>query len=128
MNIDAIVARACERVPDLLRGALMLVPDGFLLGAAGAGGALDLEPLVRSAVRCLGAREGSIFDGDGDPCVEYLLVIQDQTVAIQRGRRDPRLGLAVVAGGMPNPAFVLGAARLALADIEEVVDLTRWGL
>jgi hypothetical protein len=118
MKLDVDVARACERVPGLQRGALVLLPEGFLIAGIGGDSALDLEPLIRSA--------GKV---PAPPFVEYLFVTHDQLVVIQGGRRDPRLALALVCSREHNNAvFSLSAARLAMADVEDSVDFSAWGL
>jgi hypothetical protein len=129
MKLEACVARACERVPGLVRGALVLLPDALLLAGVGGDSALDLEPLIRSAGRCLATRNGPVVGGAPiRPFVEYLFVIHDQLVVIQAGRRDVRLALAVVCTREHNVAFALTAARLAMADVEAEIDLSAWGL
>jgi hypothetical protein len=129
VSIDAMVARACERVPGMVRGVLVLLPEGFLLGGAGDDHMLDLEPLIRSVGRCLTPRVSPPIGGRaGMPLVEYLFVIHDQLVAIQAGRRDPRIALAVVCTREHNITFALTATRLAIAEIEASIDLTAWGL
>lgn len=125
MNLDAQLERACSRVPGLVRGALVLVPDGFLLAATRGARSLELEPLIRSAARCFGARTPSPVDR---PIVEYLFVIHDQLVVIQGGRANGRLALAAECERADNLGFVLGASRLAFADIEASVDLSPWGV
>jgi hypothetical protein len=129
MKLDDDVARACERVPGLQRGALVLLPDGMLIAGVGGDSALDLEPLIRSAGRCFASRESPVLGKvPAPPFVEYLFVTSDQLVVIQGGRRDPRLALALVCSREHNAVFSLTAARLAMADIEDGVDLSPWGL
>jgi hypothetical protein len=129
MNIDAIVERACERIPGLVCSGLVLLPEGYLLGSAGDGGLLDLEPVIRSAARCLSERATPAFDGrPAAPFVEYLFVIRDQLVVIEGGRRDPRLALILACTREPNIALALGLARLALAALETAIDLSAWTL
>lgn len=125
MKVEAAVARACERVPGLVRGALVLVPDGILLARVGGDSLLDLEPLLRSASRL--ATRGRPSDA-WPALVEYLFVIHDQLVVIQGGRRDPRMALALVCTREHNVGFALTAARLAMFDVEAGVDLAAWGL
>jgi hypothetical protein len=128
-NVDVAVAGACEHIPGLRRGALVLLPEGYVLGAVGDGRLLDLEPLIRSAGRCLGERETpALRDQPPAPFVEYLFVIHDQLVVIQGGRRDARLALALVCTREANLAFVLSASRAALRTVESAVDLAAWGL
>ena len=123
------VERACERVPGLVRGALVLLPDGLLLAGLGGETALDLEPLTRSASRCLASRATpGLTAGAPAPFVEYMFVIHDQLVVVQRGRREARLALALVCTREHNVGFALTAARLAMADVEAEFDLAAWGL
>jgi hypothetical protein len=128
MNIDAAVAHACERIPGMIRGALVFLPDGFIIAGVGDDDILDLEPLIRAAARCLAASPPPVVRGVAAEVTEYLFVVHDQLVAIQRSTRDPRLALAVSCTHEYNPAFALGATRLAMKDIEASVDLSAWGL
>lgn len=132
MKLDEAVARACERVPGLLRGALVLLPDGILLSRVGGESALDLEPLIRAATRCFHDRVlpvlGALAKWSQQPFLEYLFVIDDQLVVIQGGRRDPRLALAVACTREHTVGFVLTATRLAMIDLEAEIDLSPWGL
>jgi hypothetical protein len=132
MKLDESVARACERIPGMLRGALVLLPDGILLSRIGGESALGLEPLIRAATRCFHERVlpalGTIAKWPQQPVLEYLFVIDDQLVVIQGGRRDPRLALAVACTREHTVGFVLTAVRLAMHDLEEEIDLSPWGL
>jgi hypothetical protein len=128
MKLEAVVARGCERVPGLVRAALVLLPDGFLLAGIGGASVLDLEPLIRSTGRCLATSDRPAPGAWSAPLVEYLFVIHDQLVVIQGGRRDARLALALVCTREHNVGFVLTAARLAMFDVEAGVDLSTWGL
>src|SRR5262245_3530583 len=106
MDLDRSVANACQAVPGLVRAALALLPEGFLVGGVGAHSTFEHEPLVRSAKRCLEVPvQASLVPAV--PYVEYLFVIDDQLIAIQRGRKDPRLVLIVACTREPNLAFVL---------------------
>jgi len=128
MKLETLVARACERIPGFVRGALVLLPDGLLLAGIGDS-VLDLEPLIRSASRCFAGRSGPVLPNWRDePFVEYLFVIHDQLVVIEGGRRDPRLALALACTREHNVGFALSAARLAMTDVEADVDLSAWGL
>jgi hypothetical protein len=128
VNIDAVVGRACERVPGMLRGALALVPEGFLLGATPGAHVLDLEPMIRSAARCLAAPVVPTLRGRTGAFLEHLFVLHDQIFVVQRGRRDARLALAVACTRDHNLGFVLGATRLVMASVEDELDLGAWGL
>lgn len=130
MNLDVAIASACERVPGLVRGVLLMLPEGFLLAGVGDKGILDLEPLMRSATRCFSSKTRPSFGShsDGLELTEYMFVIRDQVVVMQRGRRDPRLALACMCTRESNLNFALSTSRLALRDIEDQVDLKTWGL
>lgn len=129
MSFDTAMQRACQRVPGLVRGGLVLLPDGLLLAGFGGETALDLEPLIRSASRCLASRATpGLTARPPAPFVEYLFVIHDQLVVVQRGRREARLALALACTREHNVGFALTAARLAMADLEADVDLAAWGL
>ncbi|HEY0255396.1 MAG TPA: hypothetical protein VGC41_27895 [Kofleriaceae bacterium] len=129
MNIDDALTTACERVPGLVHGALVLLPDGFLLGATRGTRMHDLEPVVRSAGKCVANSAAPALGGrDIGTFVEYVFVIHDQLVVIQLGRRDPRLALVVVTSTEPNLGFVLNTTRLVVGEVEQTVDLARWGV
>src|SRR5437868_10813658 len=122
MKLDEAVALACQRVPGLLRGALVLLPDGIMLSHVGGDSALDLEPLIQAAIRCFHDRVlpalGAVARWQKQPFLEYLSVIDDQLIVIQGGRRDPRLALAVACTREHTVGVVLTAARLAMIDLE----------
>jgi hypothetical protein len=128
VNLDDTVARACERIPGLVRGALVFLPDGFILAGAGDDDILDLEPLIRAAARVLAAPAVPTLEGDEQEILEYLLVVHDQYVVIRRSVHEPRLALAVTCTREHNLMFALAASRLAMADIEEHADLAPWGI
>ena len=130
MNLDVATEEACERVPGLVRGVLLLLPEGFLLAGVGDKGILDLEPLMRSAARCFSSKSRPCVAGhaDGLELTEYMFVIRDQMVVMQRGQRDPRLALAVMCTRESNLNYALSTSRLALREIESRIDLTSWGL
>lgn len=128
MNLDEVVARACERIPNLVRGALVFLPDGFVLAGAGDDNFLDLEPLIRAAARCLASPLSPSLRGAAREVVQYLFVAHDQLVAVQRSSRDPRLALAVACTRDCNPIFALGTTRLAMRDVEGSIDLSPWDL
>ncbi|MBX3155014.1 MAG: hypothetical protein KF773_03365 [Deltaproteobacteria bacterium] len=128
MNIDAAVGRACERVPGMLRGALVLLPEGFLLGATPGAHVLDLEPMIRSAARCLTAPTLPALRGRDGAFTELVFVFHDHLFVIQVSRRDPRLALVIACTREHNLAFVLGATRLVIGSVEEELDLGAWGL
>lgn len=129
MKIEDVVARACERVPGAVRGALVLLPDGILMAGVGGDSVFDYEPLIRAAGRCLASRGGPpLGSGSDQPFVEYLFVIHDQLVVIQGSRRDARLALVIACTREPNVGFALTATRLAMTEIEAGVDFPAWGL
>lgn len=111
MSLDECLARACEHVPGLFQGALALLPEGLLIGGLGEGGAFDREPLVRSAARCL---NGTF--------VEHVFVSREDLVVIARGRRFPRLALALACRTDANLNFVVTASRTALRELEATLD------
>jgi hypothetical protein len=126
MNLDQCVARACEPVSGLLNGALVLLPEGLVIGGVGEGGMFDRELLARSAAHCL---SGSCPQPlDEREFIEHLLVCPDGLVVILRGQRYPQLALTLVCTDAANPAFVLSLSRMALRSIEATVDLSVWEL
>ncbi len=128
MTIDECVTQACERVPGLIRGALVFLPEGFVLASVGDDDSLDLEPLIRATARCLGAPHAPQIQGEDRVVNAYLFVVHDQLVVVQRSAQDARLALAVGCARDVNPAFALGSSRLAMREIEATVDLSSWGL
>lgn len=128
-GLEATLARACECVPDLVRGALVLLPEGYLIGGTAGTSALDFEPLIRATTRCTAASPPPTL-GERAPgeLAEFLFVVSDQYVVIERGRRDRRVALALVTGRECNLAFVLVGARQALSELERDLDLEAWGL
>ena len=54
--------------------------------------------------------------------VEYAFVSAEQITVILRGKRQPRLALVLVCARESNLAFVLTAARGALAEIEATAE------
>lgn len=126
-QLDDSIDKACEAIPGRQSGALVLVPDGMLIGGFGGDGAFDREPLVRSAARCLASPPVALAHTKGAATfVEYAFVSQGQLVVILRGERYERVALALACSREANLAWVLGAARRALADIEAEVDLAPW--
>lgn len=118
MNLDECLARACEQVPGLQQGALALLPEGLLIGGVGAGSSFEREPLVRSAARALqrSAQTAAAF-------VEHVFVSRHELVVIARGKRYPRLALALACSTEPNLAFVMTASRAALRELEATIDV-----
>ena len=110
-----------------MNGALVLLPEGLLIGGVGAGGAFDREPLVRSAARCLGSASTPAKPAKGaSEFVEYAFVSDDQLVVILRGQLHARVALVLVCSREPNLALVLSTTRQALHTIETTVDLAEW--
>jgi hypothetical protein len=132
MNLDETVARICQSIPGMLRGALVLLPDGILLSRVGGERALDLEPLIRTATRCFHERVlpalGAVGQWPHQPFLEYLFAIDDQLVVIQGGRRDLRLALAVACTREHTVGLVLTATRRAMLDLEAEIALSPGGL
>ncbi|HYQ42797.1 MAG TPA: hypothetical protein VER11_12540 [Polyangiaceae bacterium] len=128
-SIDEVIAQACEPVPGVENGALVLLAEGMLLGGFGSGRAFDREPLVRAAVRCLGASNALPRPSQSAlEFIEYAFVTSRQIVVILRGAHRPTVALALVCARESNLAFVLGAARRALGYIEANVELDQWGI
>lgn len=129
LDLDETIDKACDSVPGRLSGALVLMPDGMLIGGFGEGGAFDREPLVRSAARCLSSPPVALQQAKGAAkFVEFAFVSEGQLVVIVRGQRYPRVALVLACSREANLAWVLGASRRALDDIEEGVDLGAWEL
>ena len=123
--MEQSVASACDAVPGLLNGALVMLPEGLLIAGVGEGGAFDREPLLRSAARCLARAPG------GSPqaaaaFVECAFVSEGELVVMMLSRRYSSVALVVVCNREPNLALVLSSARQALRNIESSVDLTPW--
>jgi hypothetical protein len=124
MTLDECLALACEQVPGLHQGALALLPEGLLIGGVGVGSSFEREPLVRSAARCLAAnaeRAGAL-EGES-PFIEHVFVSLHELVVIARGKRYPRLALALSCSMETNLAFVLSASRAALRELEATIDV-----
>lgn len=127
MNLEEAVARACQRVPGMVCGALVLLPDATPIAVVG--NALDLEPLIRSAARCLADADTGVLERwPTRPFVEYLFALDDQLVVIEGGRREPRLALAIACTREHNAGVALTAARRAMIDLEASIDLSALGL
>lgn len=129
MNLRGPIERACGGIPGLLRAAVGLLPEGLLIDWIGEGNSFDHEPLIRSAVCCFGEHTAPIL-GDEEPpqFVEYVFVIEDQLVVMERGRRARHLVLTVVCTREANLAWVLESARQAVQALEESVDLSSFGI
>jgi hypothetical protein len=129
MDIDECLAHACELVPGLLHGALALLPEGYLIGSLGAGGAFSREPLVRFAARCFkGFDGGPSASARKTSFVEHVLVGREELVTLSQSARYPRLALVIVCSSEPNLAFVIAGSRQALRRLEDGVDLEAWEL
>lgn len=122
--IDEVIAEACEQVPGVQNGALVLLAESIAIGGIGASSAFDREPLVRAAVRCLGSSKAL-----GRPSqkalefVEYAFVSAQQITVIVRGKLQPRIALVLACTRESNLAFVLAAARHALGEIERTAEV-----
>ncbi len=119
MSFHDRIVSAAAHVPGLVRSALVLLPEGLLLGGTGAESSLDHEPLVRAALACLGGGGAALVtDAPPSSFVEYAFVSNHELVVIQRGRSDARLVLAVVCTREPNLALVLDGSRRAMRTLE----------
>lgn len=115
-RFDENLEHACDGLPGLVQSALVMLPEGLLLGGTGGASALDHEPLVRAAEGCFAS-----FDADdslAERMFEYVFVSIDRIVVIQRGRNDTRIALAVVCTRAANLALVMSASRQALLTLE----------
>jgi hypothetical protein len=129
MTIDDSIASACEAVPGLQSGVLVLLPDGLPIGGVGEGSAFDREPLVRSAARCLtNLRSATPPTKGGSKFVEYAFVSEEQLIVILRGRRFSRVALALACSREANLAWVLSSTRAALETIESTVNFAEFEL
>jgi len=127
LELDESISAACDPIPGRLSGALVLVPDGILMGGFGDGGAFEREPLVRSATRCLGTPAVALGPAKAPKqFVEYAFVSEGQLVVILRGQRFPQLALVLACSRQANLAWVLSASRRAMNQIEGSLDLGRW--
>ncbi len=127
MSPDEAIARACDGLPGLVQASLALLPEGLLIASVGAESAFDSEPIVRAAVRCLLARNMPIARGESASAfVEYVLLVDEQLVAIQAGRSQPRLALALLCERSQNIGLVVTASRRALREIEATIDVSAW--
>ena len=125
--INDVMGDACERVPGMRNGVLVLLAEGVAIGAIGTGSAFECEPLVRAAVRCLSAANALARPSrKATEFVEYSFVAADQITIMLRGRREPRVALVLACARESNLAFVLTAARRALAEIETTEALVDW--
>lgn len=124
-RIDESLAIACEGLTGLTLGALVLVPEGAVVGHVG-GGAFDCEPLARAAARLASERLALPKHVGLAPFVEYSFVSSEQVVVVLRGREHPRFALALSFNRDANLALLLGSARTALRNIERTVDLAAW--
>jgi hypothetical protein len=126
-SIDESISGVCAQVPGVQTGALVLLPEGLLIGGIGAGSAFDREPLARSAVRCLGPSSVLSRTARGESeFVEYAFVSDEQLIVILRGQLLARVALVLVCTRESNLAFVLSATRQALRVIEATIDLAEW--
>ena len=115
-RFDEALESACAALPGLLQAALVLLPEGVLLGGIGVERAIDHEHLLRAAAFCFAATNTP--DNPSETMSEYVFVSTDRIVVIQRGRSDDRLALAVVCTRAPNLALVMSASRRAIVTME----------
>lgn len=122
------LAHACQRIPGLIRAALMLLPDGILLGSIGGDRVSDLEPLVRAMRRVFTLRATpAISQRNPTAFTEYTFVTRDELVVVLAGRSH-RFALAAVCSRDATLGFVTSAARGAITELEAELDLSSWGL
>lgn len=125
-RIDESLATACEALTGLTLGALVLVPEGVVVGRVGSGGAFDCEPLARAAARLASERLALPKATGLAPFVEYSFVSGEQVVVVLRGRAHPRFALTLSFTRDANLALLIGSSRAALRNIERTVDLAAW--
>lgn len=120
MSMRGALARVCEQIPGLLRGVVVLVPDGIVIAHLGADRVTDVEPLVRATLRCVG-------DGPAlGTFVEYTLFSAESILVVEVGRAKRRFALAAECEHGANLALVMTATRQAAAAFERDVDLAPW--
>lgn len=125
--IDQVIASACEQVPGVRCGALVLLAESISIGGIGTGSAFDREPLVRATLRCLGTSNTLTRPSrNAAEFVEYAFVSTREITVIVRGKLHPHLALALACTRESNLAFVLAAAHRALAEIEVAAELLEW--
>lgn len=120
MTPRAALQDACEHIPGLVRGVVVLVPDGIVVAHVGADRERDVEPLARAAMRCLEDRPAL------GRFVEYTLVSVESILVIEVGRTSSRLALAAECQHGTNLAMVMAATRNAVANFETHFDLAAW--
>ena len=124
---DEAIVNACARVPGVRNGALVLLAEGISVSGIGAGSSFDREPLVRAALRCLGTSNVLVRRSrKATEFVQYAFLSAEQITVVLRGKLQPRLALVLVCTRESNLAFVLSAARGALAEIEVTPGLVEW--
>lgn len=119
MTTNRLLLRACEPIPGLLRGAVLLVPDGIVIAHLGVDRASEVEPLVRATLRCVMARPAL-----GD-FVEYTLVSTESILVVEVGR-EGRIALAAECSHGANIALVMTATRQAAAVFASEFDIAPW--
>jgi hypothetical protein len=125
-SIDEALARACSAVPGLQKAALVLVPEGLVIGGAGAESVMELEPLARSVAR-LSSHAPSASVSGGSTFVEYAFVSEGELTVVRRGQQYPRPALVLSCSRESNLAFVLRASRAAALALEATLDPASWG-
>jgi len=122
MTVQEALAGVRELVPELKVAALVLVPDGFVLGHVGEGGILEHETLARVATGLFAGVEAPEPDGAADRVTEYFILLADRVMVLQRGRRQPGMVLCTMTSREPNLGLLLTTARDAIAWVESHVD------
>lgn len=120
MTLRSALARACEQIPGLQRGVVVLVPDGIVIAHLGADRVTDVEPLVRATLRCVADRPAL------GAFVEYTLVSTESILVVELARTTRRFALAAECEHGVNLALVMTATRQAAAVFERDVDLAPW--
>lgn len=123
VDVNGVLSLACAHVPGLVRAALVLMPEGVLLGGLGDGGTFECEPLARTAARCVKLEQVPLGDGACARGTEFVFVGQDAVVVVAGGRAEPRLALAVACNREPNLALVVSSTRAALSNMEKAMDV-----
>ena len=124
--IDEAVSKACEQVPGVQHGALVLLAEGVSIAGFGDESAFDRERLVRAAVRCLGTSNAFARGRKTTEFVEYVFLSAEQVTVILRGKVRPRLALVLACTSESNLALVLTTARRALGALELTSELMEW--
>ena len=109
--------QVCDQIPGLLRGAVVLVPEGIVVAHFGTARESDVDPLVRATMRCVKS-PGNV--------VEYTLVSTESILVIELVHATTRFALAAECAHGANLALVMTATRHAAAAFEGSFDFTAW--